>query len=1117
VQLAADVNTLTSGSSPFGMTTINAGTANEFALFFAESDDVYSLWRTNGTTAGTYRVSPSLEFSMPGLGTPRAFVTPISGGGGGALLYVPETANSTRVWFSDGTAAGTRSLISVNANPYYKFPPTAPASFGGSTYFAARPVSSSDTTLTLHRTDGTAAGTVSLAGVSPNFEGITLQPMTTPFGLAIARGEKLYKSNGTAAGTQLLATLAPTDGAIDYGYAGSIREMFVGQGKLYFAGRTLASGVEPWISDGTVAGTKQWKEIVPGAASSFPKSFFAGPGNRVGFVSYEEATFTESLRFIDADGMTMRTAPLPTTGSTTNRITSIDSINVLPNGRVIYSAYFDGGIIASSRFVTSTTLETVKLGARPGFAPGQPMARLQAAGKVLLPLSDPSNPLNPATFFYTSDGTVAGTQLAMNTGGVSPSWMKALSDVRRPTSVASLHNGIVYVAHQGSDDFEPWFTDGTLAGTRQLADIQLGPTGGSGPRDTLALNGRLLFYALPGPSSLIDVYNQDALSLNPATGLVERLPGFFLPYREINDDRAPLLVKYGSRAIVRATDRFVATDGTAAGTTSFTSLKPLLPDSNFAGYANTFSPGGGFVWMLAKDAAGVSGLYRTDGTPANTSLKFNFTSLTLAPFPDQFLVVANDQFVFIHTGRETWVHRISDGKNTRVWSSLDGRSVSNVAFTANRLIFSRDSGYSTWPMIASDLFATGNAAAGQAQEVRSADNRELDVRWMANVGGKVFATIRGIIYCDIAEELFVTDGTTAGTQIVADINPGEQGSFPRDFTPIGTRLYFNAKTPALGREWYWTDIASPTGAQLLVDSRPGPESGIQRNRVDTAITRIVQHEGLLYFSVDADVPEDLEPPTLWQSDGTPAGSRPVNGGAAIGSLERPANPMYAVAVGRELYFAGTTNQYGSELMRLPRDESAPTVQSAASDLSSPRRSAIRIRWDEAVALSSTSLGAVVVNGDTNVPVSSALFDVEYDATIDSHFLRYRGTASGQLPDGRYRVVVPSGRVRDAAGLQSTAFSSQTLTIRTADFNADGIVNFDDLLLLASHYNTSDALPREGDANFDGAVNFDDLLLLAAKYNQPLQTTPDPAPTFGPLSAPSPGDDKGDDASDSVLA
>ena len=52
-----------------------------------------------------------------------------------------------------------------------------------------------------------------------------------------------------------------------------------------------------------------------------------------------------------------------------------------------------------------------------------------------------------------------------------------------------------------------------------------------------------------------------------------------------------------------------------------------------------------------------------------------------------------------------------------------------------------------------------------------------------------------------------------------------------------------------------------------------------------------------------------------------------------------------------------------------------------------------------------------------------------------------------------------------------------------DTNADGKVDFTDLVALARHYGSSAATWQEGDFNADGTVGFDDLVLLARDYGQ----------------------------------
>ena len=74
-------------------------------------------------------------------------------------------------------------------------------------------------------------------------------------------------------------------------------------------------------------------------------------------------------------------------------------------------------------------------------------------------------------------------------------------------------------------------------------------------------------------------------------------------------------------------------------------------------------------------------------------------------------------------------------------------------------------------------------------------------------------------------ELWKSDGTTAGTVLVKDINPGGVGSIPVDFTEIGGELFFVANDGTTGLE-LWVVRPNIEGIiarlQAIVDNNPGP-------------------------------------------------------------------------------------------------------------------------------------------------------------------------------------------------------------------------------------------------------------------------------------------------------
>lgn len=100
-------------------------------------------------------------------------------------------------------------------------------------------------------------------------------------------------------------------------------------------------------------------------------------------------------------------------------------------------------------------------------------------------------------------------------------------------------------------------------------------------------------------------------------------------------------------------------------------------------------------------------------------------------------------------------------------------------------------------------------------------------------------------------ELWRTDGTTAGTQLVRDLQPGWRGSDPqvRFFMPAGNLAFLRAWSPG-DSDGLWVTDGSTAGTKLL--SNMPPDSG----------GAVFFHDRLYYSSNG----------TIWSSDGTPEGT-----------------------------------------------------------------------------------------------------------------------------------------------------------------------------------------------------------------------------------------------------
>ena len=148
-------------------------------------------------------------------------------------------------------------------------------------------------------------------------------------------------------------------------------------------------------------------------------------------------------------------------------------------------------------------------------------------------------------------------------------------------------------------------------------------------------------------------------------------------------------------------------------------------------------------------------------------------------------------------------------------------------------------------------------------------------------------------------ELWVTDGTTAGTKMLKDINPSTASSSPTGFTPINaTTMLFSATTPLEGTELWKTD-GTEAGTVLVSDINAGTSSG--------APTSIVALNGKAYFRGTLNLTIGAE---LWVSDGTEAGTKmlkDINPGGG-------SSPVNLTVFKNKIYFsASDTSSTGTEL------------------------------------------------------------------------------------------------------------------------------------------------------------------------------------------------------------
>jgi ELWxxDGT repeat protein len=145
----------------------------------------------------------------------------------------------------------------------------------------------------------------------------------------------------------------------------------------------------------------------------------------------------------------------------------------------------------------------------------------------------------------------------------------------------------------------------------------------------------------------------------------------------------------------------------------------------------------------------------------------------------------------------------------------------------------------------------------------------------------------------IGEELYVSDGTPAGTRLVRDIAPGPDSSAPRFLTDVDGTLYFGA---AFG---LWKSDGTEDGTLLIKEYAP--------NTSVFSLPPPVSFKGQLYFAWD----DGVHGRELWRTDGTAAGTVLLKDIRTNGSSE----PHGFVVVGDSLLFLVDSENNQTELWR----------------------------------------------------------------------------------------------------------------------------------------------------------------------------------------------------------
>lgn len=275
------------------------------------------------------------------------------------------------------------------------------------------------------------------------------------------------------------------------------------------------------------------------------------------------------------------------------------------------------------------------------------------------------------------------------------------------------------------------------------------------------------------------------------------------------------------------------------------------------------------VYVAASEGATAPLLWRTDGTAAGTGLVAGAPGSGEASHPDALGVVA-DQLYFAA-------------------DHLDG------ALGLTEALWRTD----------------GSALGTRPIKALSPSGPTLARPGLVECAGRGYFGARAPPN-DFDQELWMTDGTPAGTTMVADVQPGPYGSDPRHLTCLGATLFFFAHDGTHGLE-LWRSDGTAAGTAIVKDIDPGVYQGIWERWPPIAFG------GELYFMAS----DGYHGYELWKTDGTAAGTvmvKDLNPGGGSSQLVGGR----AVFDGA-LYFAGFDGALGPELWKTDGTEAGTVL------------------------------------------------------------------------------------------------------------------------------------------------------------------------------------------------
>ena len=813
------------------------------------ADDSFNgneLWMSDGTTAGTVMVkdiNPGAAGSMP---LNLTVLSPSK------LMFSAITAaNGRELWVTDGTPAGTVMVKDINPGTGSGISDTKGrfCAVGSTLFFAAN---SGSTGLELWKSDGVAGGAgtalvkdINTAAGAGGMDTAVVDAQAGVNGLLVfnandgASGEEPWVSNGTTAGTVTLKNIGAAAFNPSYPYSYKVVGTAPNQ-LLYFGAADGSNNYELWRTDGTTANTFVTKEVAPGTLASNPLCIDA-IGNTLYFVATDDGANNYELYATQGTGATTvlvkdivpgsaGSNPYPGIGLGTNLIFTATGVSA---GNV--ELYISDGTAAGT---------TRLLDINPGVNPSSPGNYMLLGGKVLFTADNGVN----GPELWSTDGTPGGTVLLKNTiseaAASSPAGFAALGDGR-----------VLFAADDGAAGNELWITDAnTAGGTTRLADIEPGATGSMPvsitPFGTPAFPSplALVFAKIAGVQKAVVANANSAATVTLAsTGTIAA---------------SPTAAVVNGRAYFPTSTGIWYTDGTAGGT----GQALAAPGTGaLTGAQSLVALGDRLVFFGGNADVGFEP-FVLDAPAAPTVVGKYSVLKNIAGGPLASTTAGTNQAMAVQNGMAYFFG--IDGLFTNLWRT-DGTAAGTVAVKQVPVDFP-----ATAPLVSTGtrlFFVAGNATTPSGSE------------------------------------LWTSTGSVGSGQLVSDLNPGTASSNVANLTACDGSAYFTAFSVGLDR----TDLYVCGDGVNITNLTGGLNGGLPRGAL---VSNVRCASRIVFFRLD----DGVNGPELWRSNGTadgtfmvadlePGALGSVPGGMTDtggGSAARVAYAAETQDAGRELFVLG---------------------------------------------------------------------------------------------------------------------------------------------------------------------------------------------------------------------